>query len=122
MSAGFEDVTSIRGRGIPGLSRRRFLASLTALGAGAMLSGCHTTGSTESGKPHRIDVHHHIAPPGYSNEFKATLKPSRRRAVDSISHPTEPACDDCGTAGSPTRRSTSRASACISFTWTRRRH
>src|SRR5918993_4183592 len=52
-------------------SRRRFLAGLATLGAGALLPGCQTTSSSAPGKPNRIDVHHHFAPPGYSEALKA---------------------------------------------------
>ena len=56
-------------------SRRAFLAGLVALGAGAVLPGCQTTGGgAAGGKPHRIDVHHHIAPPGYSAALKSMMR------------------------------------------------
>jgi len=56
-------------------SRRAFLAGLAALGAGAVLPGCQTTGTGASGgKPFRIDVHHHIAPPAYSSALKAMMR------------------------------------------------
>ena len=55
------------------LPRRRFLAGLAAMGAGALLPGCRSIAETEPGKPYRIDVHHHIAPPGYSQELKALM-------------------------------------------------
>ena len=51
-------------------SRRRFLTALSALGAGAVLPGCQTPAGTEPGKPYRIDVHHHFAPPAYSQALK----------------------------------------------------
>jgi len=47
-------------------ARRRFLAGLGAIGAASMLPGCQTTSA--AGKPHRIDVHHHIVPPAYVAE------------------------------------------------------
>ncbi|MBI3045661.1 MAG: amidohydrolase family protein [Betaproteobacteria bacterium] len=59
------------------LSRRRFLAGLTALGAGTVLPGCQSTGgemAAASGRPYRIDVHHHFAPPGYSSALKAMMR------------------------------------------------
>ncbi|MEO7402095.1 MAG: amidohydrolase family protein [Burkholderiales bacterium] len=47
-------------------SRRGFLSGLGALGASAALSGCQgMAASATAGKPHRIDVHHHIMPPAY---------------------------------------------------------
>jgi predicted TIM-barrel fold metal-dependent hydrolase len=82
MKAELEEVMSNRGGAMRIVSRRRFLAKLTALGAGAMLPGCQTTGSTESGKPHRIDVHHHIAPPGYSQELRALKQTHAKWSVE----------------------------------------
>ena len=64
------------------LSRRRFLGGLTVLGAGTLLPGCQTTASTEAGKPHRIDVHHHFAPPGYSKELKALNRDHAKWSVE----------------------------------------
>ena len=54
-------------------SRRRFLSAVGALGAAALLPGCQTAGTVAAGKPYRIDVHHHFAPPGYSKELKALM-------------------------------------------------
>ena len=55
-----------------GLPRRTFLAGLAALGAGAVLPGCQTTGaSAAGGKPFRIDVHHHFVPDAYVAAMKA---------------------------------------------------
>lgn len=52
--------------------RRRFLTGLAALGAGACLPGCQTTGSgMAGGKPYRIDIHHHILPPKYLADIAA---------------------------------------------------
>jgi predicted TIM-barrel fold metal-dependent hydrolase len=53
------------------LSRRRFLAGAAALGAGALLPACQSTGSTDVPNARRIDIHHHFAPPAYSKELKA---------------------------------------------------
>jgi predicted TIM-barrel fold metal-dependent hydrolase len=57
-------------------SRREFLAGLGALGAGALLPGCQTAGHAPAaaGKPYRIDVHHHIAPPAYSAALKEMMR------------------------------------------------
>lgn len=56
-------------------SRRGFLTGLAALGAGTILPGCQTTPSAGAGgKPYKIDVHHHIAPPGYSSALKAMMR------------------------------------------------
>ncbi len=54
-------------------SRREFLAGLGALGAGALLPGCQTAGQAPaaSGKPYRIDVHHHIAFPTFQAQLKS---------------------------------------------------
>lgn len=57
----------------PQFSRRRFLTGLGALGAAALVPGCQTPGGSEPGQLSRIDVHHHIAPPGYSKELSALM-------------------------------------------------
>ena len=58
-------MTTVSDADASGLPRRTFLAGLAALGAGAVLPGCQTTAATGAagGKPFRIDVHHHFAPP-----------------------------------------------------------
>ena len=53
------------------LPRRRFLSGVAALGAGALLPGCQTTGADAGGKPFRIDVHHHYVPDAYQAAMKA---------------------------------------------------
>jgi predicted TIM-barrel fold metal-dependent hydrolase len=54
------------------LARRQFLSGLAAIGAGSLLSGCQTTGQGAVGvAPFRIDVHHHLAPPGFIREIVA---------------------------------------------------
>jgi predicted TIM-barrel fold metal-dependent hydrolase len=55
----------------PHQPRRRFLSGLAALGAGALLPGCQTTGADAGGKPFRIDVHHHYVPDAYQAAMKA---------------------------------------------------
>ena len=55
------------------LRRREFLGNLAALGASAMLPGCQTMDQA-AGKPHRIDVHHHIASPGYTAALKSLMR------------------------------------------------
>ena len=58
-----------------GLPRRRFLTGAAALGAAALFPACQTAGTgAAGGKPHRIDVHHHIAPPSYSSALKAMMR------------------------------------------------
>ena len=50
--------------------RRRVLGGLTAAGVASLLPfGCATTAGVP-GKPHRIDIHHHIISPGYSAALK----------------------------------------------------
>ena len=54
------------------LARRRFLSGIAAIGAGSLLSGCQTTGQGAVGVvPFRVDVHHHLAPPGFIREIVA---------------------------------------------------
>mgnify|MGYP003345371603 FL=1 len=54
------------------LARRQFLSGLAAIGAGSLLSGCQTTVQGAVGvAPFRIDVHHHLAPPGFIREIVA---------------------------------------------------
>ena len=51
-----------------GIPRRQFLASLAAMGAGALIPGCATSNAgpvLAGGKPHRIDIHHHHIPPTF---------------------------------------------------------
>ena len=57
-------------------SRRNFLGGLAALGATTLLPGCQATGPTAEagGRPYRIDVHHHIAPPAYSAALKGLMR------------------------------------------------
>jgi predicted TIM-barrel fold metal-dependent hydrolase len=50
---------------------------MTAFGAAALLPGCQTAGQAPAaagGKPFRIDVHHHFAPPAYSSALKAMMR------------------------------------------------
>ncbi|HET7159190.1 MAG TPA: amidohydrolase family protein [Burkholderiales bacterium] len=82
MNAQFEEITSLPAGDAHGLSRRRFLAGLSALGVSALLSGCQTTSNFEPGKPYRIDVHHHFAPPGYSAELKALMQGHAKWSVE----------------------------------------
>ena len=50
--------------------RRRLLGGLAACGAGALLPGCMSAvPSAMAGKPHRIDIHHHLMPPKYVAEL-----------------------------------------------------
>lgn len=51
--------------------RRRLLAGIAALGAGALLPGCETTPKAANAKPHRIDIHHHLLPPDFIKEIMA---------------------------------------------------
>jgi predicted TIM-barrel fold metal-dependent hydrolase len=54
--------------------RRRFLAGIAAFGASALLPGCQSAGGGAGGKPYRIDVHHHIAPPAYSAALREMMR------------------------------------------------
>lgn len=55
-----------------GLSRRTFLGGLAACGANALLPQClAATPAAEDIAPFRIDVHHHLAPPGFVREIVA---------------------------------------------------
>ena len=54
----------------PVLPRRTFLGGLAALGASAVLPGCQSV-APERTAPSRIDVHHHLAPPGFIKEIVA---------------------------------------------------
>jgi predicted TIM-barrel fold metal-dependent hydrolase len=67
MAMGDEQVA--KGEGRNALQRRRFLTGLAALGAGAVLPGCQSAGQGRA--PSRIDVHHHLAPPGFIKEIVA---------------------------------------------------
>lgn len=67
-------MTTVLDENAQGWQRRRFLAGLAALGAGAALPGCQATGGVTGGKPYRIDVHHHFAPPAYSTALKAMMR------------------------------------------------
>jgi predicted TIM-barrel fold metal-dependent hydrolase len=68
---------------IPHQPRRKFLTGLTALGAGALLPGCQTAGTQAAGgKPYRIDVHHHIAPPAYSAALKSMMRGHAKWSVE----------------------------------------
>jgi predicted TIM-barrel fold metal-dependent hydrolase len=64
------DAAEAGAKSFTGISRRGFLAGLGAFGAGALLPGCASTG-VASGKPYRIDVHHHFVAPTYSAALKA---------------------------------------------------
>ena len=64
----------------PALSRRSVLGGAAALGLGAAAGfaprrSLAQAPAASQGKPHRIDVHHHIAPPKYVAEFKSDLQP-----------------------------------------------
>ncbi len=62
---------------LSGVPRRTFLAGLAAFGASALIPGCAT--DTEApvltgGRPHRIDIHHHLLPPKYVAELSQHAK------------------------------------------------
>jgi hypothetical protein len=57
--------------------RREFLGGLAALGASALLPGCASDAGQSAaarGKPHRIDIHHHLLPPKYVAELPTHIK------------------------------------------------
>jgi predicted TIM-barrel fold metal-dependent hydrolase len=59
-------------------SRRRFLQSLAALGAAAVVPGNNSIAQTTGGGPaaakaNRIDVHHHILSPAYRNQQRERI-------------------------------------------------
>jgi hypothetical protein len=54
--------------GVP--PRRTFLSGLAALGASSVLPGCQSV-APERTAPSRIDVHYHLAPPGFIKEIVA---------------------------------------------------
>jgi predicted TIM-barrel fold metal-dependent hydrolase len=50
--------------------RRTFLTGLAALGASTLLPGCQTAAQApDRATPFRIDVHHHLSPPGFVKEI-----------------------------------------------------
>ena len=66
-----------------GVSRRQFLAGGTALAASAAVSGFAPQAFAQA-KPHRIDVHHHIAPPTWLNAMDIIGPPTRRWRIWSV--------------------------------------
>jgi 6-methylsalicylate decarboxylase len=53
------------------VSRRGFLTGAAAIGAATLLPGCQTAAQGPvAGKPHRIDIHHHMVSPGYAAAMK----------------------------------------------------
>ena len=64
------------------LSGRRILASSNPIASGAAAAAGRIVAAAASDetatkaavKPHRIDIHHHIAPPSYVEEIKARLQ------------------------------------------------
>jgi predicted TIM-barrel fold metal-dependent hydrolase len=57
------------------LSRRGFLAGATAIAGAAAFGGLDLTSNAHAqAKPHRIDVHHHIAPPVWVDALKKAGK------------------------------------------------
>jgi 6-methylsalicylate decarboxylase len=54
------------------LPRRSFLGGLAALGASTFIPGCQTSAQApDKVAPFRIDVHHHLSPPGFIKEIVA---------------------------------------------------
>lgn len=48
-----------------GITRRQFVATLTAGGTNLVMASCALHGTRSATEPRRIDVHHHILPPAY---------------------------------------------------------
>ena len=60
-----------------GVTRRAFLTGLAAAGAGTLFSGCASDTAAPvltGGRPHRIDIHHHLLPPKYVAELPQHIK------------------------------------------------
>ena len=57
------------------INRRSFLAGTAAASFAASLVPKPTLAQTAATTPHRIDTHHHVAPPKYVAEFKSELQP-----------------------------------------------
>lgn len=55
-------------------SRRQFLAGIAAIGSGAILSAGTAAAQPNPAKLVRIDVHHHLTPPGYITDLGPTGK------------------------------------------------
>jgi 6-methylsalicylate decarboxylase len=53
--------------------RRQVLAGLAAAAAGGWLGAARAEDTASGAKPHRIDVHHHMAPPAYIAEIGRTM-------------------------------------------------
>ncbi len=52
--------------------RRKLLSGLAAMGAGALIPGCESSGrptGMATGKPYKIDIHHHLLPPDFISEI-----------------------------------------------------
>ncbi len=58
----------------PALTRRNFVAGAAMAGLGASVASKSAPAQAPT-TPHRIDTHHHVAPPKYVAEFKSELQP-----------------------------------------------
>jgi 6-methylsalicylate decarboxylase len=70
------------------LSRRKFLAGIAVLSANALTAGKATVAQPQilaTAKPHRIDIHHHLTPPGWLAEVAAPVNPLIRQWTPSKS-------------------------------------
>jgi predicted TIM-barrel fold metal-dependent hydrolase len=74
-------------------SRRDFLAGLAVAGAGLWLSRDEPAAQTRVAAPHRIDLHHHIVPPGLVQALGA------QRLAGSAGWSTSKALEDMDQAG-----------------------
>ena len=67
-------------RGAIGMSRRKFLAEGIAAGAALGVGGSAAVAQAE--QPHRIDVHHHLAPPRWIADVVVGRKTGQRPLAD----------------------------------------
>lgn len=74
----------------PLINRRRVLAGLSAVAAGALLPKSSARAQNATPAPHRIDVHHHLTPPGYVQKlapavaFRPTIDWTPQKAIEQM--------------------------------------
>src|SRR5262252_10188475 len=71
-------------RGPDGLSRRDLLKAVTAIGAGALVTGGVLPAQTPAINAHAIDCHHHFASPAYLKVLAAKEGHLPRGASDNL--------------------------------------
>src|SRR5690349_5929723 len=77
---GFGCACCAQSRGADRVSRRRFLAE--GIAAGAALGLGVSAAAAQGEKPHRIDVHHHLAPPRWIADVVVGRKTGQRPLAD----------------------------------------